>query len=289
MKDASQRSRQSPMSFNPAPNLGSDKPPFPAIDVHQLHFAYPKKEPLFSGFSWRVEADESWAIIGPSGCGKSTLLYLLAGLRQPSEGEIWVAGQRLLRPRPRTGLVLQDYGLLPWATISENAGLGLRVRRFYGPDGRHAPSGPRVERQEIAQRVDYWLHRLGLAGLSDQYPSQISGGQRQRAAIARTLAMRPDLLLMDEPFSSLDALTREDLERLTLELRAETGVTTVIVTHNIEEAVYMGQRILLLKQPPQSKPLVVENPAAGDLDYREQPAFQARCSEVRDLIGREDA
>jgi NitT/TauT family transport system ATP-binding protein len=101
--------------------------------------------------------------------------------------------------------------------------------------------------------------------------------------------MRPDLLLMDEPFSSLDALTREDLERLTLELRAETGVTTVIVTHNIEEAVYMGQRILLLKQPPQSKPLVVENPAAGDLDYREQPAFQARCSEVRDLIGREDA
>jgi NitT/TauT family transport system ATP-binding protein len=94
---------------------------------------------------------------------------------------------------------------------------------------------------------------------------------------------------MDEPFSSLDALTREDLERLTLELRAETALTTVIVTHNIEEAVYMGQRLLLLGQPPQSNPMVIENPAAGDLDYRKQPAFQARCSEVRDLLGRKDA
>jgi NitT/TauT family transport system ATP-binding protein len=101
--------------------------------------------------------------------------------------------------------------------------------------------------------------------------------------------MRPDLLLMDEPFSSLDALTREDLERLTLELRAETAVATIIVTHNIEEAVYMGQRLLLLRQPPHSKPLVIENPAAGQLDYREQPSFQARCSEVRDLLGKKDA
>jgi NitT/TauT family transport system ATP-binding protein len=98
--------------------------------------------------------------------------------------------------------------------------------------------------------------------------------------------MRPDLLLMDEPFSSLDALTREDLERLTLELRAETTVTTVIVTHNIEEAVYLGQRLLLLRQPPHSRPLVIENPAAGQLDYRDRATFQLRCSEVRELLGR---
>jgi ABC-type nitrate/sulfonate/bicarbonate transport system ATPase subunit len=277
------------MTVNRVSAFQSKNASFPAIDVRDLEFAYPKQTPLFSGFSWRVEAHESWAVIGPSGCGKSTLLYLLAGLRQPSSGEIWIGGQKLLRPRPRTGLILQDYGLLPWATVAENAGLGLRVRRFYGPDGRHAPTGARVQRQEIAQRVNYWLTRLGIDGLSDQYPSQISGGQRQRTAIARTLTMRPDLLLMDEPFSSLDALTREDLERLTLELRAETDVTTVIVTHNIEEAVYMGQHLLVLRQPPQSKPLIVENPGAGQLDYREHPDFQARCSKVRDLLGRRDA
>jgi NitT/TauT family transport system ATP-binding protein len=191
----------------------------------------------------------------------------------------------MARPRPRTGLILQDYGLLPWATVAQNAALGLRVRRFYGPDGRHAPAGERLPKEETAQRVGFWLKRLGIAELRDQYPAQISGGQRQRTAIARTLAMNPDLLLMDEPFSSLDALTREDLERLTLELRAETGVTTVVVTHNIEEAVYMGQRLLLLRQPPHREAIIIDNPAAGPLDYREQPAFQERCNQVRELLG----
>jgi NitT/TauT family transport system ATP-binding protein len=255
------------------------------LDVRTVTFAYPDQPPIFEGFSWQVAADETWAVIGPSGCGKSTLLYLLAGLKRPSSGEVWVGGQPLAQPRPRTGLILQDYGLLPWATVAENAALGLRVRRFYGPDGRHAPIGQRVQPQEIRQRVEFWLERLGIDGLRDQYPSQLSGGQRQRTAIARTLAMNPDLLLMDEPFSSLDALTREDLERLTLELRAETGVTTVIVTHSIEEAVFMGQRLLVLQDPPHTKPLVVENPEAGQGGYRDHPLFQVRCSEIRDLLG----
>jgi NitT/TauT family transport system ATP-binding protein len=254
------------------------------INLRDLTFAYPNQPPLFEGFDWRVAADEVWAVIGPSGCGKSTLLYLLAGLRQPTGGEVRIGGERLTRPRPRTGLILQDYGLLPWATVAENAALGLRVRRFYGPDGRHAPTGERMHQDEIIRRVDFWLTRLGIATLRAQYPAQISGGQRQRTAIARTLAMNPDLLLMDEPFSSLDALTREDLERLTLELRAETGVTAVVVTHNIEEAVYLGQRLLLLRQPPHREPLVIENPEAGQLDYREQAGFQARCNEIRRLL-----
>jgi NitT/TauT family transport system ATP-binding protein len=255
------------------------------IDVHDLSFAYPNQSLLFDGFSWQAAADEAWAVIGPSGCGKSSLLYLLSGLRLPTAGEVWIGNQRLSRPRPRTGLILQDYGLLPWATIAQNAALGLRVRRFYGPDGRHAPTGTRVNAQETERRVSFWLERLGIAELRDQYPAQISGGQRQRTAIARTLAMNPDLLLMDEPFSSLDALTREDLERLTLELRAETGVTTVIVTHNIEEAVYLGQRLLVLRKAPHREVLVIDNPGAGQTDYREQVEFQARCNQVRDLLG----
>ncbi len=255
------------------------------IDVRHMSFAYPDQNLLFDDFSWQAAADEAWAVIGPSGCGKSTLLYLLAGLRHPTGGEVWVGGQQLSRPRPRTGLILQDYGLLPWATVAQNAALGLRVRRFYGPDGRHAPTGTRMGAEEIEKRVSLWLERLGIAGLQNQYPAQISGGQRQRTAIARTLAMNPDLLLMDEPFSSLDALTREDLERLTLELQAETGVTTVIVTHSIEEAVYLGHRLLLLRKAPHREPLVIDNPGAGQPDYREQVEFQARCNQIRDLLG----
>ena len=260
-------------------------PPTPMIEVRNLAFSYPDQPALFKGFDWRVAQDESWVVVGPSGCGKSTLLYLLAGLRHPSTGEIWVGGERLTRPRPRTGLILQDYGLLPWSTVEENVALGLRIRRLYGPDGRHAPDERRLTSSEVRDVAGAWLERLGIAALTKQYPAQISGGQRQRVAIARTLAMNPDLLLMDEPFSSLDTFTREDLEQLTLELRSETGVTTVVVTHNIEEAAYLGQRLLLLRQPPHRLPLVIENPQAGQIDFREHPAFQARCSEIRQLLG----
>jgi ABC-type nitrate/sulfonate/bicarbonate transport system ATPase subunit len=256
------------------------------IDVRDLTFAYPNQPALFEGFNWRVARDETWAVVGPSGCGKSTLLYLLAGLRHACSGEIRIGGDLLARPRPRTGLILQDFGLLPWSTVEENAALGLRIRRLYGPDGRHAPDERRMQSPQIDQVVNSWLERLGIASLRDQYPAQISGGQRQRAAIARTLAMGPDLLLMDEPFSALDALTRENLERLTLELQAETGLTTVVVTHNIEEAVYLGERLLLLRRPPHREPLVLDNPEAGQTDYREKPLFQGRCNQIRDLLGK---
>jgi ABC-type nitrate/sulfonate/bicarbonate transport system ATPase subunit len=261
----------------------------PMLRVEDLSFSYPGQPLLFDGFQWQAASDEAWAVIGPSGCGKSTLLYLLAGLRLPASGRIWVGGQELTRPRPQTGLILQDYGLLPWATVAENAALGLRVRRFYGPDGRHAPQEGRMEKEAIGQRVDWWLERLGIAHLRDNYPAQVSGGQRQRTAIARTLAMQPDLLLMDEPFSSLDALTREDLERLMLELRDETGLTTIVVTHNIEEAVYLGRRLMVLRQPPHREALLIENPAAGQLDYRQHPDFQAICSQVRQVLGEREA
>jgi NitT/TauT family transport system ATP-binding protein len=233
-----------------------------------------------------VERSEAWAIIGPSGCGKTTLLYLLAGLRQPGAGRVLVDGQSLARPRPRTGLILQDYGLLPWATVWDNAALGLRIRGFYGPDGVHTPSDEEFGDRQA--RVDYWLERLGIDHVAQQYPDRISGGQRQRAAIARTLVLRPDLLLMDEPFGALDALTREDLQNLTLELRAEQHLTAVIVTHNIEEAVFMGEKILVLGRPPNREALVVQNPQAGDAGYRQRDIFFTRCNELRDLMG-EDA
>ena len=254
------------------------------IQLHSLSFGYPQSNPIFEEFNWQVQRGETWAVLGTSGCGKTTLLYLLAGLQFPLSGQILIDGQPLTRPRPRTGLILQDYGLLPWATVRQNAGLGLEVRNFYGADGVHTPQDYRPERD-----VTPWLERLGIAGIADKYPSQISGGQRQRAAIARTLALQPDLLLMDEPFASLDAVIREDLQRLTLELCTEHGITLIIVTHNIEEAAAMGKKILLLGAPPNREAHSFENPTAGQSEYRGSQAYQKLCLALRRELSNETA
>jgi NitT/TauT family transport system ATP-binding protein len=256
------------------------------ITIADLTFAYPSGATILDRFSWRVARGEAWAVIGPSGCGKSTLLMLAAGLRHPTEGRMLVDGQTLERPRPRTGLILQDYGLLPWATVWDNVALGLKIRGFYGLDGKHTPLDENLN--SIKERVDYWLTRLSIEHVAHHYPDQVSGGQRQRTAIARTLILQPDLLLMDEPFGALDALTRESLQALTLELRDEHGLTTVIVTHNIEEAVMMGQKILVLNDPPNRETVVVDNPAAGRPRYRTNPEFYARCSQLRTLLAEGD-
>ncbi len=254
----------------------------PMIQIEGLTFAYTGQPPLFRDFSWSAAAGEAWAVIGSSGCGKSTLLYLVAGLRQPQAGHLLVAGQPAPRPRASTSLVLQEYGLLPWATVWENVALVMRMGRFYRSKTGPADAPRPYPRPDITpDQVDYWLERLGIAALRDKYPNQISGGQRQRAAIARSLLQGPDLLLMDEPFSSLDALTREDLQQLTVVLRQETGLTTVVVTHIIEEAVFLGQRILVLGRAPNTAARVIENPEAGTATYRGQPAYWQRVSELR--------
>ncbi len=240
------------------------------VGVSGLTFGYPEKAPLFQEFDWEVRRGESWAIIGPSGCGKTTLLYLLDGLRQPAAGSVTVGGAPVLKPRRQTGLILQDFGLLPWATVSENVALGLQIRGVAEAEQRRVVAG--------------WLDRLGIRALSGQYPGQVSGGQRQRTAIARTLALEPDLLLMDEPFSALDALTREGLQDLVVELGLEGTLTSVLVTHSIEEAVFLGRKIMVLPKPPITSAQVIENPAAGQIGYRGQPGFYERCSQVRAAV-----
>lgn len=233
---------------------------------------------MFEGFSWVVAAGESWAVIGPSGCGKTTLLYLVAGLRRPTEGRVLVRGREASarENRGRIGLVLQDYGLLPWSTVWDNARLGLRLRRLYG-----------MSCNGSQDRLRSWLQRLGIEQLTGKFPSQLSGGERQRVAIARALALEPDVLLLDEPFASLDALTRESLERLSVSLWAETGMTTVIVTHNIEEAVFVGRRILVLGALPNREPVVLDNSLAGLPRKARGDDFVGKCSELRAALGRE--
>ena len=242
------------------------------IEARGLSFGYHRPDDLFAGFDWSAGKGEFWSILGPSGCGKTTLLYLLAGLRKPSAGSVAVDGRPVEGVRRSTGLILQDHGLLPWATAEENAGLGLRIRGV-----------PARQRDEVVGR---WLEVLGIADLRRRYPSQLSGGQRQRVAIARALVLEPDLLLMDEPFASLDALTREDLQEAVLGLRlsADRSLTVVLVTHDVAEAALLGEKVMVLNRPPIREAPIFANPLAGSPDYRLHPEYNAMCLRVRAAI-----
>jgi NitT/TauT family transport system ATP-binding protein len=257
----------------------------PMIAINDLTFAYSGQAPIFQDYSLQVGRGEALSIIGPSGCGKTTLLYLLAGVRHPQSGSIIIDQKPISRPRPRSGLVLQDHGLLPWQTVRENARLGLTIWGFYGSDGRHAPADEQLAPNQADQWVDDWLEKLGIEGLRDQYPLQLSRGQRQRTAIARTLAMKPDLLLMDEPFSALDAPTREDLQNFIITLHNESDLTYVIVTHDIEVAVVMGKKILVLQKGCNQEAQMMDNACAGLTDGRMHKEFQQKCEDLRKLLG----
>jgi len=208
-------------------------------------------------------------LLGPSGCGKTTLLKIIAGLIPPSRGEVWVKGMKVEGPGPERAFVFQDFALLPWANVLRNVAFGLELR-----------GTPKEQRDEIARRQ---IAEVGLSSFESSYPHQLSGGMRQRVGLARALAVDADIILMDEPFSSLDAVTREDLQHLTLSLCREQGLTLVIVTHSIEEAVGMGKKILVLGDAPNQSAHVFENPDAGQSGYPDSPA----CRELCDLLWRE--
>jgi NitT/TauT family transport system ATP-binding protein len=229
-----------------------------------------------ASYTFELHSKEPVALIGPSGCGKSTSLLLAAGLLQPTEGLVRVAGETLAHPRLTTALILQDFGLLPWKTVRENAALGLRIRRF--------------DRAERWRRTDRALEQVGLLECARAYPGELSGGMRQRLALARALALDVDLMLMDEPLSALDALLREDLQDMLLELWQTRGYAQVLVTHSIEEAAFLGRRILVMSPRPGRVMTIIENPGMGTRAYRGTEAYYLVCQRVRgELQGKRTA
>lgn len=224
-----------------------------------------------------IARGESVAIIGPSGCGKSTMLRLACGLLSPTSGKVLADGNPIAGPRKGTALILQDFGLLPWKTVYQNAELGILIHK--------------VSPEERRKRTLAALEKVGLAGFEKSYPSQLSGGMKQRLALARAIAMDVDTLLMDEPLSALDAILREELQDMLLSLWAERGYTQVLVTHSIEEAVFLGQRIIVMAPRPSRVVADIANPEMGDLSYRSDDVFFERCREVRAALaaGRDEA
>jgi sulfonate transport system ATP-binding protein len=202
--------------------------------LDRLGKTYPNGVHALGGVSLEVELGEIVAVIGGSGCGKSTLLRAVAGLDPASEGTVILDGERIGAPHEKIGIIFQEPRLLPWLKVADNVGFGLHGR-------------PKSER---AERVATALRRVGLADKAAVWPRELSGGQAQRAAIARALVPRPEVLLLDEPFSALDAFTRTDLQDHLLDLWADARPTLIVVTHDVDEAIVLADRIMVMRPRP---------------------------------------
>jgi NitT/TauT family transport system ATP-binding protein len=249
------------------------------LSVRGLRHEYPARtgapKVAVHDVSFSVARGEFLCVVGPSGAGKTTLLRCLAGLTAPSRGEVLLDGRPLRGASERVGVVFQDYSrsLLPWMSVERNIALPLRVRRVGAAEQRHT--------------VGEMLALVGLDGVQGQYPWQLSGGMQQRVAIARALAYRPELLFMDEPYASVDAQTRGELEDVIQDIHQRLGVTVFFVTHDIDEAVYLADRVIVLSRSP----AVVREVVAVDLprprtqlETKAAPEFVALRKQVFELI-----
>lgn len=190
----------------------------------------------FSNVDLKVRSNEVLCIVGPSGCGKTTLLRCIGGLLEPTSGQILIDGEAVRSPRAGVAVVFQHFGLLPWKTVADNVAFGLKIAG--------APS------QRAAERVEYTIGLVGLKGFEQHYPYQLSGGMQQRVGLARALAIDPEVLLMDEPFASVDAQTREVLQEELLQLHERARKTMVFITHSIDEAIVLGDRVAVMTTRP---------------------------------------
>jgi NitT/TauT family transport system ATP-binding protein len=206
------------------------------ISVRGINKVYPGQVHALKDLDLDFSAGALTTLLGPSGCGKTTLLKIIAGLLEPTTGDVLVKGRRVTGPGPERAFVFQDFALLPWATVLRNVAFGLELRGM-----------AQAARREVARR---YIEQVGLAGFEDKYPHELSGGMRQRVGLARALAVDADVLLLDEPFSAVDEQTRRKFQEDMLRLREIERKTFIFVTHSIEEAVYLSDRIVLLSRRP---------------------------------------
>jgi len=246
----------------------------PILEMRDIHLTLGGQQ-IIHGINMNINVGEFVCVVGPSGCGKTTLLRLLAGLYEPSKGGVFYQGQKINGPRQDIAIVFQDYGkaLLPWRTAAGNISLAFEARSL-----------PATGRRE---RIEELLDTVGLGGQGDKYPSQMSGGMQQRLQIARCLAMQPSVLLMDEPFGALDAMTRQGLQDEILALTARTGATSFFVTHDLEEAIYLGDRVIGLLPHPGRVGIALDvklDRPRNQLLTREMPEFLHLRRQLFDFI-----
>lgn len=229
--------------------------------------------------SYEIGNGEFVSVIGPSGCGKTTMMNMVAGFLAPTSGAVKVDGKRVTGPGPDRGVIFQEYGVFPWLSVRENMAFGLKL-------GANRTS--RAERNEICNR---YMKLMGLSDFADAYPKMLSGGMRQRLAIARAYAVKPQFLLMDEPFGALDAQTRANMQDLLLNVLQAEGKTVMLITHSVEEAVYMSSRIIVMTARPTRIREIIEVPFPypRDPSLHEDPLFGQLRSRVRSLVMREYA
>lgn len=246
------------------------------IEIRNLTVSYKSNNnyiKALNNINLKTTEKSIYAIIGPSGCGKSTLLKVLAGIITNNEGEVFLNEEKLNPHYHRIGLIPQNFGLLPWKTVRENLLLPFKIKR-------------EKITKEIIKKLELVTKRLDIYKLLDRSPHQLSGGEKQRVSIARSFIMKPDLLLMDEAFSALDAIIREEAQMLFLDLWNTEKISTFFVTHNIDEALLMGERILVMSNGPSEIVKIIDNPLFNNVDYKKNQLYSELFEEIKGLIPR---
>lgn len=244
------------------------------IQVKNLSVFYESKKDKTKALgpvSFTLGHDDICAIIGPSGCGKTTLLNVMSGIIRNYEGEVLLNGEELNPHIHRIGLIPQNFGLLPWKTVEENCLLPLKIRK-------------EAINKDIIEKMNSIMKKLNIESLKNRYPKELSGGQRQRVSIVRSFLMQPDLLLMDEAFSALDAIIKEEAQELFLEIWNENKRNTFFVTHNIDEALYMGKKIIIMSNTPGEIIEVIDNSLFNNKEYKNCNDYPRLFSRIKNLI-----
>ena len=232
---------------------------------------------VIDGIDLQIAQGEFVAIIGPSGCGKTTLMNLLGGFVQPTQGRVLLDGAPITGPGPDRGVIFQEYGVFPWLTVRGNIEFGLRLA---------ASNVPAAEREAVVQR---YLQLMGLADFADHFPKHLSGGMRQRLALARAYAVKPQFLLMDEPFGALDAQTRSAMQDLLLQVLQAEGKTVLLITHSVDEAIYLSSRIVVVTARPAKVRTIIDVPFGYPRpeSVHEDPRFAALRAQIHALVMQE--